>query len=483
MQISWFDLSTSAADALDGARIAMTGWLSPIEGPSADGFPADGFDRHRHFQLTPEPPCCAVCPPGNPLTTIEVLTASPIPQHGMESRVVGTWRRLIDDPAGRRYRLYDAVQTGIEAPAPAPFAFTRRAMLAAGALIGLSPFGSGIARGESPDDSRGAAVRQILDDTLTVDIHSHAGRLLPGRNPARPQPFEALGEPMRDGRMAVACLAIVADTPATVITPDRRVKAVRPPEPGELYAWSRTAFDRLHRLIDQQRLVVVTDAASLQAARTAGPAAVVTAEGADFLEGVADRLDEAYARHRLRHLQLTHYRVNELGDIQTEAPVHGGLSGFGAEVIRRCNRLGIVVDVAHGTPELVKQAAAITTKPLVLSHTSLADRPPPFSRRITPDHARLIAGTGGVIGLWPPTPYFPDLAAYARGIARMADVVGVDHVGIGSDMMGLLSPSAFSSYRQLPDLASSLLEVGFRPDEIGGILGGNYARVFVHSVG
>ena len=51
----------------------------------------------------------------------------------------------------------------------------------------------------------------------------------------------------------------------------------------------------------------------------------------------------------LRHLQLTHYRVNELGDIQTELPVHNGLTDFGAAVIRRCNQVGLVVDVAHGT--------------------------------------------------------------------------------------------------------------------------------------
>ena len=104
---------------------------------------------------------------------------------------------------------------------------------------------------------------------------------------------------------------------------------------------------------------------------------------ADFLEGRIERLEEAYRRWTLRHLQLTHYRVNELGDIQTEPPVHGGLTDFGAAVIRGCNRLGIVVDVAHGTLDLVKRAAAITAKPLVLSHTSLTSRPGPHSRQIT----------------------------------------------------------------------------------------------------
>ena len=222
----------------------------------------------------------------------------------------------------------------------------------------------------------------------------------------------------------------------------------------------------------------MTDRASLDAASAQRPSAVIAAEGADFLEGELDRIDEAYQQHHLRHLQLTHYRVNELGDIQTEPPVHGGLTEFGAAVIQRCNALGLVVDVAHGTYDLVKRAADVTTKPLVLSHTSLASNPPPRSRRISADHARVIAGTGGVIGIWPPITEFPDMASLAHGMARMVDVVGVDHVGLGSDMLGLLSPAVFANYDQLPDLAQALAGVGFHADEVGKILGGNYVRVF-----
>ncbi len=204
----------------------------------------------------------------------------------------------------------------------------------------------------------------------------------------------------------------------------------------------------------------------------------MAAEGGDFLEGQPDRVDEAYERWQLRHLQLTHYRVNELGDIQTEMPQHGGLTDIGAEVIRRCNRLGVVVDVAHGTFDLVKRAASVTTKPLILSHTSLTGAPRAYTRLITADHARLIAQTGGVVGVWPPQSVFPDLSAMAYGMARMADVVGVDHVGLGSDMMGLVGSSVFDSYRRLPELARALLGAGFSPADVGKVLGGNYARVF-----
>jgi membrane dipeptidase len=206
-------------------------------------------------------------------------------------------------------------------------------------------------------------------------------------------------------------------------------------------------------------------------------------EGADFLEGHLERIEEARTNFGLRHLQLTHYRPNELGDIQTEDPLDHGLTDFGVEVVRACNRLGIVVDVAHGTYDLVERAAAATSRPLILSHTSLTPAPGRYSRQISADHARVVAGTGGVIGIWPPRGIFPTLDAMAAGFRRMADVVGVDHVGLGTDMRGLPHGSVLDSYRDLPLLARALLGAGFTPEETVKMLGGNYARVFAATVG
>jgi membrane dipeptidase len=209
---------------------------------------------------------------------------------------------------------------------------------------------------------------------------------------------------------------------------------------------------------------------------------IVASEGADFLEGRPDRVDEAYSKWSLRHLQLTHYRVNELGDIQTEPAVHGGLSDAGAEVIRRCNRLGVVVDVAHGTYDLVKRAASVTTKPLILSHTALTTSPRQFTRLITPVHAQVIASTGGVIGVWPDGTAFWSFTAMATHMARLVDVVGVDHVGLGTDLRGLVGPSVIKDYDELPSFAEALLEVGFSVTDTTKLLGGNYVRVFEASL-
>jgi len=292
--------------------------------------------------------------------------------------------------------------------------------------------------------------------------------------------FAPVAEPMRQGGVSAICLAVVSDSPI-IKTMDGRLRPGRDPRPGELYDYTQRSFQQIHALAGAQQLPLLRTAADLNGARASRPSIIVSSEGADFLEGRIERLDEAYQRWGLRHLQLTHYRPNELGDIQTEPSVHGGLTQFGVEVVRRCNQLGIVVDVAHGTYELVKKAASVTTKPLVLSHTSLTNRPAAWTRRILPDHARAIAATGGVIGIWPVLEFFPNIVAYADGFARMVDVVGINHVGLGTDQLGLPGGSAMPSYGDLPQLAAAL-RGKFSPEETAKLLGGNYRRVFTASL-
>jgi membrane dipeptidase len=426
--------------------------------------------------LTPEPVCCRGCLPSDPTTCIEVVAAMPVPLDGREVVLRGVLRRLRDDPCGWHYRLDEAAVVPNSTQRPR-FGLSRRGLVAAASLLCLPVAASAQA---PPPDGVSAARRTeaaaFLAMRPTIDCHSHAGGILRMRQQEGHAPFTPLAEPMRLGGLAVTCLAIVSDSPTHRVTPEGRIKAFREPEPGELAAYAERGFARLHALIRDQGLRIVRTAADLAMARADTPAVLVAAEGADFLEGDLGPLDEACRRAALRHLQLTHYRVNALGDIQTEPPVHGGLTAFGAEVIRRCEALGVIVDVAHGTEALVRRAAEVARKPLILSHTSLTTKPAIRTRRITPDHARIVAGTGGVICIWPPASVFPDLAALSDGIARMADVVGPAHVGLGSDMMGLVGPSALPDYTALPDLAAHLL-MRFTPEETADILGGNYLRV------
>ncbi len=357
----------------------------------------------------------------------------------------------------------------------------RRSLLAAGAamIAGCAvPPVPGVARGRAssqPEAPRG-------DRHVTIDMHSHAGRVIAAK-PGMPQrPFVPVSTPMREGGMNVICLAIVTDTNVTHAVAGPRIEAFREPDHGELYTLGMLEFKRADALVEAEELHVVLNAQALRDAPTIGPSVIIASEGADFLEGRIERVDEAFDRHRLRHLQLTHYRVNELGDIQTSAPVHGGLTEFGAEVVRRCNRRGIVVDVAHGTYDLVRRAADVSATPLVLSHTSLSLHPRERSRLISADHARIVAQTGGVVGVWPPTTVYRTMASMIEGIKRLCDVIGVAHVGLGSDMLGLLEPSVFASYAQLPSLTRAMIDSGFSADEAAAILGDNYARVFAQSM-
>jgi len=459
MRLRWHDLGTPRADDADDAAVELGGYLaSPLPIAQAS-----------HCLLVAEPACCAGCLPRHPLAAVEVFAAAPLPLSGAPVRLSGRWRRQTGADGAPRYQLHDA-----RLAEPAGWSAVGRRFVLRGAPLMCLAAAAVPTEAAFAQQNQAAQARQAIGGIATVDMHSHAGNII--RANLGTENLYPVAGPMAQGGMAAVCFAIVSDTPTHHIV-NGRIRPYRSPAPGELYDWAQRGFQRLHALIAQQKLAVITDAASLRAARGGTPSAIVAAEGGDFLEGRPDRVDEAYQRWQLRHLQLTHFRVNELGDIQTEEPDRG-LTDIGAEVIRRCNRLGVVVDTAHGTFELVKRAASVTTRPLILSHTSLTTKPRPFTRLITPDHARLIAGTGGVVGIWPPGASFPDLTAMAHGMRRMVEVVGVDHVGLGSDMMGLVGSSVFDNYALLPDLAAAMLSVGFSPAEVGKVLGGNYVRVF-----
>jgi membrane dipeptidase len=223
--------------------------------------------------------------------------------------------------------------------------------------------------------------------------------------------------------------------------------------------------------------------ADLQAAHAAGePAIIQDIEGLDFLETKLERLEESH-RRGVRTMQLVHYTPNDIGDFQTGAVVHNGLTPFGADVIRACNRLGVVVDVAHATADTVKQAVKVSSKPLLLSHTALRGSraqgtTPLTERQITPDHARAIAETGGSIGIWH---FFASPARYAEGFKEMVDVVGVEHVSIGTDQSS--SAGLLPSYDGFALVVDAMLRGGFTPADTAKIVGGNYLRIFAAAGG
>src|SRR6266403_1022288 len=352
----------------------------------------------------------------------------------------------------------------------------------------LSSVGAMLGGGVGPRGSTAAAqtaetasaALDVLRKSISVDVHTHGGTT--GITSQAP-PNDSLANGMRAGSLAVACLADVPDAPILGRNTAGVLAALRTPEPGQLYNYHLGRLAWADEMVANHGLRRALSAADLEAAHAAGqPAIVGDVEGLDFLEGKLERLEQVHQRG-IRHLQLVHYTPNDIGDFQTGIVTHQGLTSFGAEVIRACHRLGFVCDVARATEDMVKQAVKVATKPLLLSHTALAGSqamgPTPLtSRQISRDHARAIAETGGAIGIWH---FFPSLEKYVDGLKEMIDVVGEDHVCIGTDQQ--VNPGTLQDYSQWVHLVAAMLRGGFTPEGAGKIAGGNYMRVFRAAVG
>jgi len=348
-----------------------------------------------------------------------------------------------------------------------------------GAMLsgGVGPHGSTAAAQTAETTS---AALDVLRKSISVDVHTHGGTT--GITSQAP-PNDTLANGMRAGSLAVACLADVPDAPILGRNTAGVLAALRTPDPGQLYKYHLGRLDWVDELVTSHGLRRATSAADLEAAHAAGqPSIVGDVEGLDFLEGKLERLEEAHSRG-VRHVQLVHYTPNDIGDFQTGGITHQGLTSFGVEVIQACHRLGFVCDVAHATEDMTKQAVKVATKPLLLSHTALSGSPamgptPLTERQVSRDHARAIAETGGAIGIWH---FFPSLDKYVDGLKEMADVVGVDHVCVGTDQQ--VAPGSLQNYSQWVHLVAAMLRGGFSPEEAGKIAGGNYMRIFRAAVG
>jgi membrane dipeptidase len=351
--------------------------------------------------------------------------------------------------------------------------------VAAGGLLGVN----------AAADEVDPRVAKVMSGTIGIDMHNHvypAGTEPQRDRPRQEQQQQATGlflaEELKGSGLTAVCASFVLD-----FAPNEK--------PGD----ARDNFLRWITAIDAQlekgHIYRALNLRELQAAHDhRQPTIVQTVEGAHFIEGHRDRVEEVYKRG-VRHLQLLHERddmVSPLGDANT-APAHlGGLTAFGAEVVKECNRLGIVVDLAHASHETVLGALKVATQPLIVSHTSLHSRTggnPRMAemmkpRLISKEHAKVVADAGGVIGVW--THLADSLKDLVESIKAMVDAVGIDHVGIGSDTDLLSSRIGQGTNSAWPSLtggffhavAGEMLLQGFTPDDIGKVGGGNFSRVF-----
>ena len=312
----------------------------------------------------------------------------------------------------------------------------------------------------------------------SFDLHCHPGAFYGRGTPDYPgdPAFTKTTSEMRTGGLTAAFFSIVADAQLLTRGAKGIVVSDRKLSEGEAWADSEKQLHTFDELAKRANVGLATSTVQMQQLRERGQiAAFLSCEGGHGLEGRLDRLDALYARG-VRSLQLVHYAQNTLGDVQTLPAVYNGLSAFGRDVVRRLNRLGMVVDVAHASFATVKATVETTTAPIMLSHSHLQSDTSPHPRLITVEHARLVSSTGGLIGAWPSGFANRTFADFVDQTMRLIDAVGVDHVGLGTDMDGNFQP-VFSSYRQLPDWVTGLQSKGLSEADLAKVVGGNALRV------
>jgi membrane dipeptidase len=202
-------------------------------------------------------------------------------------------------------------------------------------------------------------------------------------------------------------------------------------------------------------------------------------EGAHALDGNLDNIDRLFDAG-VRMMAPTHFFDNDIGG-SAHGVEKGGLTDKGHEMIRRMEEKKMIVDLAHASPRTIADVLAIATRPVVVSHTGIkgtCDN----TRNLSDEQLQAIAKTGGVIGIgfWDTAVCGTEARAIARAIRYTANLVGVDHVALGSDNDGAVTaPFDISGVVEITD---ALLQEGFTDEEIGKIMGRNTLRLLIENL-
>ncbi len=308
---------------------------------------------------------------------------------------------------------------------------------------------------------------------LTFDLHCHPGRLFSEDFGGEPMDRGKTLSDMKAVQLSGAFFTLVADSKLIKLCPTgvEITGKYKPSEGWEEYKRQLKGMKDFFRAFSVRQAYRATDLK-----QSGSLAAYMAVEGGDFLEGSVEKLDEVYT-DGIRAIQLVHYVPNDLGDLQTSAIMHNGLSPFGKEVVRKMNKLGLLIDMAHASFQTTKDAANLSDSPIMLSHSILEMEPdrPIAKRAISKEHAKVIAGTGGLIGLWP-SGFNKSFDEFVDNSLRLIDVVGINHVGMGTDMDGNFKP-VLNSYTQYPAFADALKNKGLSPKEVEKIMGTNAATL------
>ncbi len=213
---------------------------------------------------------------------------------------------------------------------------------------------------------------------------------------------------------------------------------------------------------------------SLRSAGNTTTGLMFSAEGLQSLEGKRENLDRLYAAG-LRMAGLAHFFDNDLAG-SMHGTKKGGLTPFGRQIVTDMEDKGIIVDIAHCSHKCVAEILVMARRPVVSSHGGV-QAVCKVNRNLSDAEIRGLAATGGIIGLgyWDGAMCDTDPASVAKSAKHIRDLVGIDHVALGSDFDGATTTRIDTG--GLVHITQALIDIGFTESEIRAVMGGNAVRV------
>jgi membrane dipeptidase len=362
-----------------------------------------------------------------------------------------------------------------------------------------------------------AGVRKLYQSAIVIDTHDDtpSRMLIEGVDISKRLPDGAVDIPrLKEGGVTGIFFSIWPD-PA--YAPHRAIRR------------SLEMIDAVRTLVDAHPDEVGLAVNASDVIRLKKEGKVAALMGLEGGHGIENSLAALRTFHRLgvRYMTLTHSNTNDWADSSTDTPRWHGLSDFGKQVVREMNRIGMMVDVSHVSDETFYAALLVSTKPVILSHSSCRalDNHP---RNATDDMLRALAKNGGVIGInfysefvdqkfrdelvrrqknllgdmnrgvtkeeedpdalvrkkWAEEQHYTDgierpvFDTLIDQIDHAVKIAGIDHVGLGSDFDGAPStPKGVDSVLDIIKIAQALRDKGYSDENIRKILGGNFLRV------
>jgi membrane dipeptidase len=203
-------------------------------------------------------------------------------------------------------------------------------------------------------------------------------------------------------------------------------------------------------------------------------AGLLSIEGAHALDGKLENLDLLY-RAGYRMMSPSHFFDNDIGG--SSAGVNKiGLTEKGREWVRQMEARHMIVDLAHASPKTIEDVLAVATRPLVVSHTGVKGTCN-NNRNLSDDQIRAVAAKGGLIGIgyWDTATCGTDARAIVKAMRYVSDLVGAEHVALGSDFDGATNEPFDTT--GLVEITEAMLEAGYSEAEIHGIMGGNAMKL------